>query len=503
MTTPFKSRPVEFHQYQLFPGNVFDLLPEGHECFLYGELFEQLDTASVEQTYSRKGQHAYHPKLMVSILIYAYSRGVFSSRQIERRCREDLSFMFIAQKQCPNFRVLSDFRKDHAGFFQTCFKQTVQLAMELKLASLGHISLDGSKFKADTSKHKAMSYQRLKEKEQQLTEEIEALIAQAARCDQEEDQNYRDKTGYELPADLQFKKGRLSKIQVAKQALEAREAKLHPGQSIDGKKQISFADTDARIMGKQGDFDYRYNGQICVDADQQIIVAQHLSLNTNDKQELEPALAALQDTVGRLPKQLSADHGYLSGDNLEALTAHAVDAYIATGKGEGSQRSPLDASNHKLVKADFTYHAADDTFTCPGGQALTRVRRSADGQRVYQGRAEVCAECPYYPRCCQSQKGQARTLTTDDQEPVRQCMRAKMQQPTAKAIYQRRKVIVEPVFGQIKNTGFRGFSVRGKEKVTGEFSLVCATHNFKKMAKAIMTGLVRPNFGKWTLTAII
>jgi transposase len=499
MTIPFKSAPIEFHQSVLFPSNVFDLLPEDHECFLYGELFDQLDTSSVEQTYSRKGQRAYHPKLIVSILIYAYSRGVFSSRQIERRCREDLSFMFIAQNHCPNFRVLSDFRKDHTEFFHTCFKQTVQLAMELKLASLGHISLDGSKFKANTSKHKAMSYQRLKEQEQQLTGEIEALIAQAARCDQEEDQRYHDQTGYELPEDLQFKQGRLSKIQAAKQALEAREAELNPAQPIDGKKQISFADSDARIMGKKGDFDYGYNGQISVDVDQQIIVGQHLSLNANDKQEVGPALTALQDTTGRLPDQISADNGYFSGNNLQALEQQAVNAYLAPGKGETTPLSPLEAQERKLVKADFAYNETDDTYTCPGGQTLPVVRHGVDGHKVYQGQSEVCAECPYFKRCCQSQKGEARTLNTDDQEPFRQRMREKMRQPAAKAVYRQRKTIVEPVFGQIKNRGFRGFSVRGKDKVAGEFSLVCATHNLKKIVKAIGTGLVRPNFGKWAL----
>ena len=231
MTIPFKSRPVEFHQHQLFPSNIFDLLPQDHECYLYAELFEQLDTDSVERLYSVKGQHAYHPRLIVSILIYADSRGVFSSRQIERRCREDLSFMFIAQINCPNFRVLSDFRKNHGPFFQDCFKQTVKLAMALKLASLGHISLDGSKFRADTSKHKAMSYGRLKEKEQALCAEIDALIEQANRCDSEEDQAYRDKTGYEIPEDLQFKQERLAKIKAAKHAIEAREAQLNPGKA--------------------------------------------------------------------------------------------------------------------------------------------------------------------------------------------------------------------------------------------------------------------------------
>jgi len=498
MSIPFKSSPVEFHQHQLFPSNIFDLLSEGNDCYLFAELFQQLDTTAIENTYSIKGQHAYHPRLIASILIYAYSRGVFSSRQIERRCREDLSFMFIAQMNCPNFRVLSDFRKTHGVFFQDCFKQTVKLALTLKLASLGHISLDGSKFKAHSSKHKAMSYGRLKEQEQALSIEINALIEQAARCDLEEDKAYKERTGYEIPEDLQHKQGRLAKIKAAKQALEQREEQINPGQNIDDKKQISFADTEARIMGKKGSFDYAYNAQISVDADLQIIVGQHISQNANDKQEVEPALAAVQDATDRLPDQLSADNGYFSGGNLQALEQSSTDAYIATDKGEKTHKIPVDASDRKLVKADFVYHETDNTFTCLGGQILAMISESKDGKRVYQGCAEACAHCPLQNRCCQSSKGEARTITTDDKEPLRQQMNSKMATESAKAVYGQRKTIVEPVFGQIKNSGFRGFSVRGKDKVAGEFSLVCTTHNFKKIAKAIVTGLIRPEFGNFT-----
>ncbi len=237
-------------------------------------------------------------------MIYAYSHGVFSAREIERRCRQDLAFMYISEMNCPNFRVLSDFRKDNAEFFHDCFKQTVRLAIESKLASLGHISLDGSKFKANSSKHKAMSYKRLKEREAELTAEIEELVGKAARCDREEDEAYRERTGYEIPDDLKSKEKRLETIEAAKQALEEREEELNPGKEIEDKKQISFADTDARIMGKQGDFDYRYNGQISVDSDNQIIVGQHLSQNANDKQEMEPALENIREaTDGRLPEK--------------------------------------------------------------------------------------------------------------------------------------------------------------------------------------------------------
>jgi hypothetical protein len=411
--------------------------------------------------------------------------------------------MFIAQMNCPNFRVLSDFRKNQGDFFQDCFKQTVKLAMELKLASLGHISLDGSKFKANTSKHKAMSYGRLKEREQALCAEIDDLIEKAKRCDQDEDKAYKDKTGYEIPDDLKFKEGRLAKIRAAKQALEQREQQLSPGKAIDDKKQISFADTEARIMGKNGSFDYAYNAQISVDADLQIIVAQHVSQNANDKQEVAPALRALQETTDQLPEKLSADNGYWSGDNLQALEQSGTDAYIATDKGEKTHKIPLDSSDRKLVKADFDYHEADNTFTCPEGQILTMKRESQDGSRVYQGASEVCADCPLQSRCCQSAKGEARTITTDDKEPLRQQMASKMATEAAKVIYGKRKTIVEPVFGQIKNSGFRGFSVRGKEKVAGEFSMVCATHNFKKIAKAIVTGLIRPAFGKFSTNPAI
>lgn len=503
MSIPFKTSPIEFNQRSLFPSNIFDLLAEDHECYLYRDLFQQLDTTDIESTYKRLGQNAFHPRLIISILIYAYSRGIFSSREIERRCNEDLGFMFIAQLNCPNFRVLSDFRKDNGEFFQDCFKQTVQLAMELKLASLGHISLDGSKFKASSSKHKAMSYKRLQEKDSELSQEIDDLISKANKCDKEEDQTYKEQTGYEIPEDLKYKRDRLKKIKAAKTALEAREEELNPGREIDDKKQISFADKDARIMGKKGDFDYRYNTQISVDADTQIIVGQHLSQNANDKQEIEPALVAIKEASEQLPKIMSADNGYLSGNNLQALADSPIDAYLATDKSEKQSKTALDETERKLVKADFEYDKTTDTFTCPGKQILNLVRQGQDGAKIYQGNAEICNRCAYKSRCCQSEKGEARTIRTDDKEPLRQEMNTKMVQDEAKEIYKKRKVIVEPVFGQIKNSGFRGFSVRGKEKVAGEFSLVCAAHNIKKITKAIFRGIIRPEFVKSAVSTVI
>jgi len=490
MQIPFKKDPVEFNQRALFPTNIFDLLPSDHPCYVYEDIFEQLDTSNVEEKFSIRGQNAYHPRLITSILIFAYTQGVFSSREIEKRCHEDLSFMFISHSNCPNFRVLSDFRKDNHEFFKDCFKQSVLLAKEAGMVSLGHVSLDGSKFKANTSKHKAMSYGRLKSKEKELTQEIEALILKADKCDKEEDEDYKDNTGYEIPDELKIKEKRLAKIKEAKKALEKRDKELNPGKTIENKKQISFADKDARIMGKNGNFDYSYNGQISVDEDNQIIVGQHLTQNANDKKEVKKALKEMKETTDDLPDKMSLDNGYMSGNNLEAFEDKEIDVYIATGKGEKKDHRDIEDSNRKVKKSDFTYDEDKDCFVCPAGHTLGLKRHSNDGKKVYQGIKAECDACPYTARCCGSKKGEPRTINTDDKEPLRQEMIQKMEQQSSKEIYRKRKKIVEPVFGQIKNSGFRGFSLRGDEKVKGEFSLVCSVHNFRKIVKGILRGKV-------------
>lgn len=502
MSKPFKDHAVDYSQFALFPANIFELLPSDHECFHFADLLQQIDTQALEKQYKTIGQRAYHPKLITSILIYAYSRGVYSSREIQRRCNEDLSFMYIAQHNCPNFRVLSDFRKNNAEFFQDCFVQTVKLAMELKMASLGHLSLDGSKFKANTSKHKAMSYKHLKEQEEKLTGQIKALTEKAGRCDEQEDNADQGEGEGDIDVldELKFKEQRLEKIIAAKAALEARERALNPDQTIPEKKQISFADTDAAIMGKAGDgFDYHYNAQISVDSDEQIIVANHMSQKANDMQEVQQALSEVKANTAKEVDKISMDNGYYSGANLKALQDEKIDAYVAINKGENTQRVSLEESDRRVLKSDFIYDEQADTFTCPQGQVLVLIRTRKDGRTLYQGDREVCSNCPFKSRCCHAKKGQARSISGDVNEAIRQQMRKKMETEPAREIYKRRKVIVEPVFGHIKNRGFRRFSLRGIKKVAGEFSLVCAVHNLKKIMTKIMTGSIRSENANWVI----
>ena len=387
----FKEAPAEFDQHNLFATNVFELLPKDNDCFVFADIFKHIDTSQIEEKYHHLGQRAYHPRLIVSILIYAYSHGVFSSREIERRCRQDLAFMYIAQKNCPNFRVLGDFRKDNLAFFHDCFKQSVCLALELKMASLGHISLDGSKFKANTSKHKAMSYGRLKAREAELATEIDALIGKASQSDKEEDEAYREQNGYSIPEDLAFKQQRLEKIKAAKQALEEREEQINPGKEIDDKKQISFTDPEARIMQSKGAFGYCYNPQISVDKDHQIIVGQHVSQNANDLQEVEPALAALAEaTEGSAIGEMSLDNGYNSGPNLNALEKASIDGYVATDREDKPGKDGLEESTRKFVKADFIYLEEEDCFQCPAGEKLVSKPNSKAKRKSYRANKDTC-----------------------------------------------------------------------------------------------------------------
>lgn len=477
---PFKPPSLAFYRETAELKHIFDFLPTDDPVFIYADIFKQLDTSTIDAKYQVIGQRGFDPKMMMGLLIYSYSHGVFSSREIASRCRRDLGFMYLSWMLFPDFRSISDFRKDNIEAFKVFFKESVLLAKAEGMVNLGHVSLDGSKFKADTSKHKAMTYARMSKREEELLEEIRELLDKANRVDQAEDSFLKDSDGEAISEDIQFKEKRLETIRQAKKALEAREEQENPGKAIEGKKQISFADTEAKIMGKKGgSFDYRYNGQITVESSNQIIVGEHTTQAANDKKELQPALKEVSENLGEKPGKISLDNGYLSADNLETLKEEKIDGYIASG-GKGKSREDIENTKSKIKKEDFVFNEENDQFLCPEGKVLDLKSCSTDGIKVYQANPKDCGQCALQPQCTTSKNG--RSIKTDSKEPLREEMREKMQSPEAKEIYSLRKVIVEPVFGVIKSVmGFRGFSLRAMKKVSGEFSLVCGAYNIKKI----------------------
>ena len=425
-------RPYYPDEELLLPPSLREWLPEDHLAYFVSDVVDQLDLSAMDEVYGneKRGQPPYDPRMMTKLLVYGYCVGVFSSRRIEQRLQEDIAFRVLAADNQPNFRTLSDFRKIHLKTLEGLFEQVLQIALEAGALRIGRVALDGTKVKANASKHKAMSYDRMKEKIKDLRAEVKDLLAQAEAADAADDERHgRNQRGDELPEELARRETRLKKIREAQRALEARarDKAEAEGDSADKAKpkekdQYNFTDPESRIMKGADGFVQGYNAQAAVEPDLQLIVGQTVSQATNDKEQLAPMVATIEQQSGQRPTEILADSGYCSERNLEALESaenpeRRINGYIATERQKHDEyREP-----------------------CPRGPLpanATRVDR----------------------------------------------MRRKLKTKAGKAIYAARKTIVEPVFGQIKQArGFRQFLMRGIEKVRAEWSLVCLTHNILKL----------------------
>ena len=446
-------KPYSRDQAFLLPPCMKDWLPKGDLAYFIADLSETLDLSEIDRYYQAgkalSGQPPFHPRVMVGLLLYAYGLGTTSSRKIARLCERDLGYRIVSADQQPNFRTVSEFRRIHLKALNGLFVQVLHLAREAGLVKLGHVALDGTKVKANASKHKAMSYARMCEREAQYAREVAELLRRAQETDEAEDREYgQEVRGDELPEELQFREKRLAKIRAAKRALEAAakekarsEGKLDekdepippkrgrapqtPPGTPEPKAQRNFTDPESSIM-KMGDgsFDQAYNAafvrkrlcQAAVDSAHQIIVAQEATDAANDKQQVVPMFEQIQRNLGRKPKQGSADSGYYSESNVRYLRKRRIDDYLCPDRLKQGETPPP-------VRGPI-----------PEGLSLIdRVRR-------------------------------------------------KLMKKSGRRTYALRKQIVEPVFGQIKSArGLRQFLLRGREKVQGEWSLWCTTHNLLKL----------------------
>ena len=343
-------RPYLPEQELLLPPSLRDWLPENHLVYFVSAVVDQLDLSAIEKVYEkeRRGQPPYHPRLMVKLLVYGYCLGLRSSRKIAQRLVEDVPLRVLTADNQPDFRTISDFRKIHLEALKQLFQQVLRLALEAGALRLGRVALDGTKMKANASKHKAMSWGRMKEAEKQIREEVKQMLAEAAEADAAEDARYGpEKTGQELPEQLQRRQTRLEKIRQAQKALQqrAREKaatqdqppeKIRKAKPRD-KEQYNFSDPESRIMKGGDGFLQAYNAQAAVEGVCQLIVGQRVTQAANDKEQLLPLLEAVEQQSGQRPEEVLADSGYCSEQNLESLEApekpeQKIDAYIATKK---------------------------------------------------------------------------------------------------------------------------------------------------------------------------
>ena len=467
-------RPYDQDQVFLLPPSLNDFLDENHPARMINDIVDRLDLATLENRYGTMGQPPFHPRMMVKVIIYGFTVATFSSRKLQRACRENLAFKFLAGMQTPAFKTFIEFRRRHREDMKAVFVQTAKLARELGMAKLGAVALDGCKIAADTSKHKAMSYGRMMEEEKKLKAEIEGLLKQAEAADESEDAEHGpDDDGYRLSDELSRREQRLAKIDEAKKALEEREQRDNPGKPIDPKKQISFADHDARCHSKKSDgTEYVYNAQAAVDMDSQIIVENHIEDSVTDARAAKPMLENMKQDLGAVPEKLVADAGYGNKNTLEACKDHKVLPVCATtreGK-EGGTRVKLD---------EFSYDRAQDRFTCLHGQVFEFDHALAkDGTRVYRSSTVMGCACSVYAN--RDGRGVIEALPGHF---AKRELRRIMEEPGHRDVYRRRKCTVEPVFGQIQvGMGYRRFFYRGRENVGSEWNLVCAAFNVKKIA---------------------
>jgi transposase len=453
--------PDAIDQTLLFPPSLHDWLPDGHLARFLADVVAALDLSSIYESYQEKdgrGQAAYAPEMMVRLLLYGYATGVYSSRKIQTRTFEDIAFRYLSGDQHPDHATIAEFRKRHLDALSGLFTQALLLCAEAGLVKLGHVSIDGTKIKANASKHKAMSYKRMNETEARLKQEIDALLAEAEKIDAEEDALHgKDRHGDELPAELQRRESRLQKIREAKAALEQEaqakaaqkcaeveqklaereEEQQRTGKKKRGRKpqlpepeqakpddtaQRNFTDPESRIMpdgANKGSFVQGYNAQIAVDSASQVIVAAAITQETNDKKQLLPMIAQIEKNLKQKPEKVSADTGYFSEANVTDASVKDVDLYVATGR---DKHGDVVETSSDPLSADSSPKAA---------------------------------------------------------------MREKLRTAAGRAVYKMRKAIVEPVFGQIKEVrGFRRFSLRGQQNVRHEWRLVCAVSNLLKLFRA-------------------
>jgi transposase/IS5 family transposase len=423
-------RPYDQDTLLVMPPSVRDwVAPDSLPAFI-SDLVDDLDLAPFLAAHDEpRGMPPYHPALMLKVLLYGYATGVTSSRKLEERLSSDVGFMFLAGQARPGHKAIGEFRRRHLAAFTTLFLDSLHLCQRAGMVTLGRVAIDGTKVKADASRHKAMSYARMPEREAALEAEVRRILEEAEAIDRAEDALYGDARGDELPPALRTREGRLRAIRAAKAELEA-EAKARTGDPDavpDPKAQRNFTDGDSRIMlSKPDGWIYGYNAQVVVDEAHQVIVATTIETTTTDVGHLPALTDQVEANTGRRPRRLLADAGYQSDENLAHLERRGIDGYVAVRRDRHSTPAP----------------------SAPRGRIPGRL---TPRQRM------------------------ARKLTTT----------------RGRAHYARRKAIVEPVFGQTKEArGFRRFRLRGRAKVSAEWQLVCAVHNLGKLFRSGRTGRV-------------
>lgn len=477
-------RDYQPDQERLFWPTPREILPPDHLCFVVDEVVEHLDLSALPDREGSVGAPAYDPRLLIKVLFYGYATGTFSSRALMKTIQEHAAYTYLTRGQCPDFRTISDFRKEHRVFLREAFVQIVKICQRMGMVKLGRVALDGTKIRANASNQKTYTQEELERKRGQIEEALRAGIQK----DEEEDHQYgRDRSGEELPAHLKSSERRLKRLDQVLTQLKAR-----------GEEKINVTDPDAHFMAHNGRIETSYNCQAAVDEAQQIIVGVGVVTTPADSHQVQGQVKQMEAMTGRKPEKLLMDSGYHSVENVAYWERCGIDAYVPDADQARSKKNKFRDQEQPFDKRHFGYDEREDCYICPVGQKLVRwMEQRARGLTIYRGIA--CAPCEYRDRCIRGVAA-SRTVCRFDQEEALQRMRHKMQTEVGRAEFKKRGALVEPVFGHFKaNLRFRQFHCRGQRGALGEFLLLCIGHNLRKLASY----LPRPPLPRETCYAMV
>ena len=457
-------------QFMLFFSNPKDILGENHLCFIVNDIVEHIDLSVLPDKQGTVGAPCYDYRLLIKVLFYGYATGTFSSRKLMSATQENIAYLYLTRQQTPNFRTISDFRKNHRALLEECFIRIVKAAKEIGLIKLGSVSLDSTKIRANASNQRTFTQDELKEQKRR----IEKAIDEAIKLDTAEDKLHgEDKRGDELPENIKDQKERLKKI---KQALYKAEE--------ENKEKINLTDSDANFMKGDETIQTNYNCQLIVDNDTRLILSGETTTNAADFDALKTQVKSIEQTFKQRPKKLLADSGYYSIDNLIYLENEQIKGYLPHPADARSKKDKFKAKQHPFDKRHFKYNRRKDQYICPEGNILQKeIVQSKRGLILYQ--AKDCRQCAKKKLCLRG-KAKLRYVSRYTREDLIIKMRNRLITKAGKKKYNQRAPTVETPFAHFKkNLCFRQFFCRGLPRVSTEFKLLCIGYNIRKIAQLI------------------
>ena len=485
----FKSSSSE--QGELLPTYPSDLVKEDHPARILSEIVELLDFSPLYDKYSQEGGKSFHPKSILKVVFYGYTNGNRSSRKISQSCRENVVYMFLSGGIHPDFRTISEFRKNNFDILQDIFQQIVRICHQLGMISFGTLSLDGTKLKANASNNCIARKDRLETAMKRIEKDITEMMDEAESIDAEDDAKWgSSNSGEELPEMIKKAKERQKKIQSLLDELKQ-----------ENRTTMSLTDKESRFMKSHGRFQLSYNAQCATE--NQVILAYNIINQESDKDQLVSMIPKIESIASLLlkkkeypleGKKLLADAGYDSGKNISYLLERKIDGYIANQmESVYEQEKNGSIQPRPFAKDKFTYHAQGNYYLCPAGEKLYQMENHKETRNAYvryivQYKCQSCQKCRHQKDCVQSKTGYRTVKRYTDYDSDRLEMDKKLATKEGQDIYMQRSIDVEPVFGHIKTSILRQGSllVGGLAKVRNEFGLICIVHNLKKIVNYII-----------------